>query len=212
MRALVLAGGESWRLPGPVPKPFRLLGTRAVVAHVVWGLENVDWITQVDVLVRYEHDNWAREALWNYECNILARATMGPAARVIEEQRPDEPLVVVLGDTLVSDHADQLKRVVANVGPRARVLVDDLTSHHYIDEGPTGGLRVVSVDGLIDVGSYYLPAGHPLPYGLPDESLLAALIAAGPLDPITLTHGARWRDVGSPEGFAAAELELVQRP
>ena len=208
----MLAGGESWRLPGPVPKPFRLLGTRAVVAHVVWGLEQADWIDQIDVLVRFEHEHWATKALWNYECDLLPRPTMGPAARVIAE-KGSSPLVVVLGDTLVTDHATQLKRLVANEGLRARVLVDDQTYAHYTDEGPTAdGLRRVTTEGLIDVGSYYLPADYYLPSGLRDESLLAALIKAGPLDPVPLTRGARWRDVGSPEGFAAAELELVQRP
>jgi hypothetical protein len=128
---------------------------------------------------------------------------------VRDARRPQEPLVVVLGDTLVTDHAEQLRRLVANEGPRARVLVDDTTSSHY-DHGPTGeGLRRVTTDGLVDVGSYYVPAGRYLPE-LRDESLLATLLEERKLDPVHLLPHSRWRDVGTPEGFAAAELALAE--
>lgn len=57
--AVVVAAGQGRRLPGPVPKPFLLLGGRTVVEHALRAFEDCQWIGPVVVVLPAAHlDIW----------------------------------------------------------------------------------------------------------------------------------------------------------
>lgn len=210
MRALVTTSGDSSRLPGPPPKSFRLIGGQPVVGRIINALEACDFIDQIDVIVRFDQMEWAMRAIdGSYECDLIPQGILGLTERIRQARKGDEALVVCLGDTLVQHHADELKRLVANQMPRARVLCDE-QQIDYLGQNTNGDLRRHMLPGaLLDVGSYYIPEGYPLDDGRGDESLLASLLMHYQVDAVKLSKRVHWRDVGTPEGFAAAELFLA---
>lgn len=210
MRALITTAGDSSRLPGPPPKSFRLIAGVPVVGWILGALEQCDAITQLDVIVRLDQMPWAQRALvGNYECDLLPQATLGLTERIRRARKGDEALIVCLGDTIVEHHADEIRRLIANAGPRARVLTDTAPTSRLV-VGEEGLVREGSTT-FVDVGSYYIPEGFLLPVpGDSDESLLASLLASErPLDPVQLGRDLHWCDAGTPDGFAAAELALM---
>jgi hypothetical protein len=212
MRALVTTSGDSARLPGPPPKSFRVLGGISVVARIVNQLEALDqFIDQIDVIVRVDHERWAKGALWGSECDIVLQPTLGLTERIRRARKGEEALIVCLGDTLVQDHYSQITRVIANrPSLRARVLAD-MHEARYIVNSPGSGLSwETGPEAVVDVGTYYIPEGFPLhDPSNGDESLMASLLVSGLVDPVRLSPGLLWRDVGTPEGFAAAEIALA---
>lgn len=210
MRALITTAGDSSRLPGPPPKSFRLIAGVPVVGWILGALEQCDAITQLDVIVRIDQQEWATRALvGNYECDIILQPTLGLTERIRQARKGDEALIVCLGDTIVEHHGDEIRRLIANAGPRARLLTDTApTSQLVVDEK---GLYRETSTTFVDVGSYYIPEGFPLPVpGDSDESLLASLLASEqPLDPVQIDRTLHWCDAGTPDGFAAAELALM---
>lgn len=207
----MLAGGESSRLPGPVPKPFRLLAGRPVVARIVDACTRVPGVDQVDVVIRREHERWALPATFGWcECDLLPRGTRSPAERILEERQREEELLVVNGDTVVANHAGALHALTAApLGhDAARMLTAPWDADIWVDAG--GVIERRQFIAVIDVGSYYLPQGYPLiaPFEPPDR-VEDLLFASGPVQSVQLDAAVRWYDIGTPEGFAAAELALT---
>jgi GTP:adenosylcobinamide-phosphate guanylyltransferase len=214
MRALVLAAGEGSRLPGPVPKPFRLLGGRPVVGWIIEALEQLDAVDAIDVIIRREHESWARAALGGYACHLIPQTTKGPVSRLIVERQSDEALLVCLGDTIVfPQHRDALELLLEGVqrsaGPpeMIHVLGQERMHRALVNTTPDQIMYEERWD-IFDCGTYYIPEGSHL-WAIPDgESLMDAIIGSPPPSHFVIMPLA-WRpiDIGTPEGWARAELE-----
>lgn len=61
--ALIVAAGSSTRLPGDRPKPYRLLGGKAVLRHSVACFLDHPQMAGVAVVIHPAHRQWAEEAL-----------------------------------------------------------------------------------------------------------------------------------------------------
>ncbi len=71
--ALIVAAGSGSRLGGNVPKQYRLLGGKAVLAHAVDALASHPRIDAVRVVIGEGHDQLARAALGNRDVGDVIR-------------------------------------------------------------------------------------------------------------------------------------------
>lgn len=98
--AIIVAAGSSERLGGGLPKQFRLLGGKSVLAHAVDALANHPAIAAVRVVIAAGQEEDAREALGGRE---VGEFIIGGATRSESVQRG---LAAVSGDAvLVHDAA-----------------------------------------------------------------------------------------------------------
>ena len=229
MEAIVLAGGLGTRLRETVPnlpKPMAPIGSRPFLTYLLENLSQ-QGVGRVVLSVGYRHEQISRYFGDTYAAMSLiysiedAPLGTGGAIRQSMQLVTDDVVFVLNGDTMAAvdypnmhsrhkaegAHLTMALRAVPDASRYGRVEVAQGRVVRFQDNTHTGA-------GLINAGVYLMRADLLGAYDLPmkfsfEQDFLLPQLAA--LSPLAVTTDGYFIDIGIPEDFHRAQVELPER-
>lgn len=229
MKALILAGGLGTRLRSRVPdlpKVLAPVGDRPFLEYVLDGLV-AGGIEEIVLSVGYRRDEIIKHFGKSYKGAVLSYSVedepLGTGGAILQALtgQPDEPILVLNGDTLVKiDYQDLFRWYATEPESIAMVLLNVMDVARYGSVRTSGG-RVVGYEekgtsgpGLINAGIYIARPGLFSGFNLArrfsfEVDFLQRYCPS--LRPLAYLAATYFIDIGIPEDFDRAQRELPQK-